>query len=51
MKQNHFTIQDKGDHWKVTFDGLESVFYTKSHDGFQTKEELSNWIKFEKDLV
>ncbi len=38
------TIKDKGNYFLVTLDGLESVTYAKSQNGFRTKEELENYL-------
>lgn len=37
-------IKDKGDYFLVTVDGLESITYAKSENGFRTKEELQNYL-------
>lgn len=37
-------IEDKGTYFLVTLDGLESLTYAKSNDGFRTKEELQNYL-------
>lgn len=37
-------IQDKGDYFKVIWEDGSSSTYPKTYNGFQTKEELENWL-------